>query len=156
MTKRQRKKTESGQLLLLLLLLPPPSSCVRAMISSLSFSLLSKDSRRGAHKAHSLHTHPLYLSFRSPYVYLHSNVVKGKSHFYRSQPVHCPLILRYFSQYTTFHRIYFPIGYRRITFNHKKKGSLIEFNCINPYIYVSHTAIRSFFLRFFFFFFFIF
>jgi len=76
---RDRKK-ESGQVL------PPPlpPSCVRTMISSLSFSLLSKDSRRGTHKTHSTYTHSLYLSFLCPYVYLHSNVVKSKS-FYRSQ-----------------------------------------------------------------------
>jgi hypothetical protein len=74
---------------------PPPPSRVRALISSLSFSLLSKDSRRGARKAHFAYTHSLCLSFLCPYIYLQMNVVKSKS-FYRSQCVHSSAMLYVF------------------------------------------------------------
>jgi hypothetical protein len=93
---RRDRKKKSGQPLPLP---PSPRSCVRAMISSLSFSLLSKDSRRGTHKAHSTHTHSSHLFFLCPYVYLHSNVVKSKS-FYRSQCIHSSTILGCFFKYT--------------------------------------------------------
>jgi hypothetical protein len=80
---KQTGKKRSGQ---------PPPACVRAMISSLSFSLLSKDGCRGAHKAHSAHIHSLYLSFHCLRLYLHSNTVNSKS-FYCSWCAHTSTIL---------------------------------------------------------------
>ncbi len=96
--RRRDRKKKSGQPL------PPPPSCVRAMISLLSFSLFSKDSRRGAHKAHSTHTHSLCLSFLCPYVYLHSNVVRKKS-FLHFQYVHNNTSVFFFKYTTTYHLI---------------------------------------------------